>query len=65
MAKVILKLPATCERTGKSRSSIYQSIADGTFPRPIKLGPRAVGWLEDEVDAWIQQRVEASRKQEQ
>ena len=64
MAKVILKLPVACERTGKSRSSIYQGIADGTFPRPIKLGPRSVGWLEDEIDAWIQQRVEASRKQE-
>jgi len=64
MANAILKLPATCKKTGKSRSSIYQGIADGTFPRPIKLGPRSVGWLEDEIDAWIQQRIEASRKQE-
>ena len=65
MANAILRLPATCERTGKSRSSIYQGIPDGTFPRPIKLGPRSVGWLEDEIDAWIQQRIEASRKREQ
>ena len=33
-------------RTGLSRSTIYQYIKDGVFPKPVPLGPRAVGWLE-------------------
>jgi prophage regulatory protein len=50
-------------RTGLSRSTIYARIASGQFPRPIDLGGgRAVGWLESEIDAWLQSRVEASRK---
>lgn len=61
MCENILRLPTVKARTGLSRSSIYQGIADGTFPRPIKLGLRSVGWLEDEIDEWIRQRVEASR----
>ena len=38
-------------------SHIYRKIADGTFPRPIKLGDRAVGFVEEELDAWIEQRI--------
>jgi len=64
MAYRILPLAATCKKVNKSRSSVYQGIKDGTFPRPIKLGLRSVGWLEDEIDDWIRQRIEASRKQE-
>jgi prophage regulatory protein len=43
--------------TGLSRSSIYQGIQDGAFPRPIKLGPKAVGWVESEVTSWIEERI--------
>lgn len=49
-------------RTGLSRSTIYARIAEGTFPPPIDLGARAVGWLESEIDAWLQSRIAASRK---
>ena len=56
-----LKLPEVRTRTGKSRSSIYQGVKDGTFPKPIKLGPRAVGWIEAEIEAHNQARIEASR----
>ena len=56
-----LKLPEVETRTGKSRSSIYQGVKDGTFPKPIKLGPRAVGWIEAEIEAHNQARIEASR----
>ncbi|MCB1943977.1 MAG: AlpA family transcriptional regulator, partial [Candidatus Accumulibacter sp.] len=48
-------------RTGLSRSTIYLRIADGSFPRPVSLGPRAVGWLESEVDDWLASRVAMSR----
>ncbi|MEP7328159.1 MAG: AlpA family transcriptional regulator [Betaproteobacteria bacterium] len=45
-----------------SRSTIYERIAAGTFPAPVKLGARAVGWIESEVDDWIRERVNESRK---
>ena len=48
-------------RTGLARSTMYQQIQDGTFPRPIPLGPRAVGWLESEVSNWIAERVRVAR----
>jgi len=62
MPHTILRLPAVRVTTGLSRSSIYQGIADGTFPRPVNLGRRAVGWLELEIQEWLQRRIEASRK---
>jgi prophage regulatory protein len=45
-------------RTGLSRSTIYLRIQEGTFPRPINLGARAVGWVENEINAWLASRVE-------
>ena len=48
-------------RTGLSRSTIYQYIQEGAFPKPVPLGPRAVGWLESEVSAWIAGRVKIAR----
>jgi prophage regulatory protein len=46
--------------TGKKRSAIYEGVAKGTFPAPIPLGPRAVGWLEDEIANWQEECI-ASR----
>ena len=43
--------------TGLSRSSVYRLAAAGQFPKPISLGPRAVGWRADEIDRWIEQRT--------
>jgi prophage regulatory protein len=62
MTNVILRLPAVRQRTGLSRSTIYQRVVQGTFPAPISLGARAVGWLESEVDDWIASKITASRK---
>ena len=57
-----LKLPEVRTRTAKSRSSIYQGIKDGTFPKQIKIGgPRAVGWIESEIEDYLQACIEASR----
>lgn len=58
----ILRLPAVKDLVGLSRSSIYQRVADGVFPRPIALGGRAVGWIDAEVDDWVARKIEASRK---
>ncbi len=57
----ILRRPQVEARTGLSRSTIYARMQDGTFPRPILLGSRAVGWLEHEIDDWLDQRIKASR----
>ncbi len=61
MAHSILRLPAVKARTGLSRSSVYLKISQGIFPKPISLGVRAVGWLESEVDAWLEQLINQSR----
>ena len=62
MAKrTILRLPQVMKRTGLSRSTIYLRISEGRFPQPISLGPRTVGWIEEEIDSWIEERVKASR----
>lgn len=59
----ILRLRSVLSRTGLSRSMVYDLIAKKGFPKPISLGARAVGWLESEIDAWIAERVKASRCQ--
>lgn len=62
MATAILRLPAVKARTGLSRSTIYLRVAEGTFPTPVRLGGRAVGWIESEIQQWLELRIEASRK---
>ena len=62
MSHTILRLPAVKTSTGLSRSTIYLRITQGTFPKPVSLGGRAVGWLEAEIQDWLQRRIEASRK---
>jgi len=52
-----LRLPEVEIATGKKRSGIYQDIDDGTFPAPVPLGPRAVGWLETEIIEWQERRI--------
>lgn len=58
----ILRLPEVKKNTGLSRSTIYLRISEGTFPKPVSLGGRAVGWLQAEIQEWLQQRIEASRE---
>ncbi len=64
MAHSILRLPAVKASTGLSRSTIYLRISEGTFPKPVSLGGRAVGWLESEIQDWLVRQIEASRKAE-
>ena len=61
----ILRLPTVKERTGLSRSSIYAFVARGTFPAPVSVGARAVGWNSASVEAWITGRIEQSQLTEQ
>ena len=60
----VLRLPQVCEITGLCRSMVYQMEAEERFPRRIKIGRRAVGWLEGEIVSWLSARIESSRGQQ-
>jgi len=53
----ILRKSEVLARTGLSRTSMYRLAQEGQFPRPLKLGPRASGWLESEVSAWMDRKA--------
>jgi prophage regulatory protein len=53
----VLRLQAVVRTTGLGRSTIYRMEAAGQFPQRIKLGLRAVGWIESEVQAWLAARA--------
>lgn len=55
----VMKLNEVINTTGLSRSSIYAYMTKGEFPKPIQLGPRAVAWIEGEVQEWLKVRIEA------
>ena len=51
------RLPKVSGETGCARSTIYDAIRAGTFPRPIPLGSRTVAWSSAEIESWIQDRI--------
>jgi prophage regulatory protein len=55
----IIRLPEVMKRTGLPRASVYQQMALGTFPRQVSISLRSRGWVESEVDGWIEQRIAA------
>lgn len=55
----VLKLKEVLLKTSLGKTTLYMLVKDSTFPKPIPLGLRAVGWLESEVDTWIQSRISA------
>jgi prophage regulatory protein len=53
--KRILRLQTVMDVTGLSRSSIYEKMAQGEFPKPVKLGPRSVGWIAGDIEEHLDQ----------
>ena len=63
-----IRLSEVMSRTGYGRTSIYRKMEDGSFPKSLKLGgppkdpnefdSRAIAWIEEEVDQWIESRIE-------
>lgn len=58
---ILLRLPEVKKQTGLSKSSIYSLMSEDEFPNQVKLGERAVGWLDSEIADWIESKVSASR----
>jgi prophage regulatory protein len=54
----ILRKETVLKAIGISNSTLYAWMDSGLFPKPIQLGPRAVGWLESEIAAWVEARTQ-------
>ena len=55
----LLRRPDVEQRCGVTRSTIYRLMDEERFPRPIHVGPKAVRWLESDIDAWMASRPRA------
>ena len=53
----IIRLSEVLSSTGLARSTVYKYVASGSFPKPVSLGDRAVGWVESEVQEWVLARI--------
>jgi prophage regulatory protein len=61
MSHRILRLPAVKEITGKSRTGIYNDMNRKLFPQSIPIGTRSIGWLAQDIESWLNERVLLSR----
>ncbi|TCP58431.1 AlpA family transcriptional regulator [Rhodovulum bhavnagarense] len=62
MDEEIWRLPRVIKAVGMGRSWIYQAVAEGQFPAPLRLGKRAVGWRRSDVLTWLESRVDKARQ---
>ncbi|MEO6319428.1 MAG: AlpA family phage regulatory protein [Polaromonas sp.] len=53
----LLRLPRVLDMTALGKSSVYAGVKSRTFPAPVRLSARAVGWREEDIDKWISERV--------
>jgi prophage regulatory protein len=58
----LLRLPSVLERVPFSKSETYRRMKEGTFPAPIRLGARAVAWLESDIENYIQSLAKSGQK---
>lgn len=63
MSQSLIRLPEVQRRTGYSKAWIYRLMAEQRFPSSIKIGSRAIAFIESEIDEWISERIELSRGQ--
>ena len=55
MSVTLLRISDVCRRTGLARSTIYERMADGKFPKQVKISPFTARWRSDVIDAWIEE----------
>ena len=53
MGSRVLRAPEVVSEIGVSKATLYRWVRSGQFPPPIKLGGHSVGWLREEIDAWL------------
>lgn len=53
----ILRLKSVLERTGLSRSTVYRKVQARTFPKPLKISERCIGWRESDLESWLRSPV--------
>ena len=58
----VLRRPQVLNKVGFSRQTLYRRIADGSFPRPVRISRQAVGWIKIEVEDWLKSRPRAGRE---
>lgn len=58
-AILLLRLTKVISICGLKKSSIYARVKKGTFPEPVRLGPKSVAWRSDEIGAWVDSRPRA------
>ncbi|EJO48740.1 helix-turn-helix transcriptional regulator [Enterobacter sp. SST3] len=63
MSHSFIRLSEVQRRTGYSKAWLYRLMSQGKFPSSIKIGSRSIAFVESEVDDWINQRIEDSRKE--
>lgn len=63
MSPSLIRLSEVQRRTGYSKAWIYRLMGQGKFPSSVKIGSRSIAFVESEVDDWINQRIEESRKE--
>ncbi|EQA9898209.1 helix-turn-helix transcriptional regulator [Escherichia coli] len=61
MSNTLIRLTEVQRRTGYSKAWIYRLMGQGKFPAPVKIGSRAIAFVESEIDEWINQRIAESR----
>lgn len=61
----LLRAPEVEAATGLSKSGRFYAMRDGSFPKPVKIGARAVAWVESDIHQWIEDRIAASRDNNQ
>lgn len=61
MSYTLIRLPEVQRRTGYSKAWIYRLISQKRFPSSIKIGSRAIAFVESEIDEWVNQRIAESR----
>ena len=55
--ELVLKKPTVLNRVGMSAPTLWRRVKDKSFPQPISLGGRSIGWLQSEVNEWIKARA--------
>lgn len=58
----LMRLPEVIQAVGYKRTRIYEGVRTGEFPAPVSLGPRAIAWASDAIEAWIESKIKGENK---